>query len=256
MGLFGNKETCAICGETTNILNRVKISDGYLCGYCIRRCSREISSINLKNTQEIKEHLLYREQNQETYNKFKPTKEVKNRIQIDEKNKLFVLLNGKTEENPDVFRFDELVDYEFIEDGEIITRGGVGSAVVGGMLFGGVGAIVGANTGKKKGKTKINDMHIRISLNNEWISQKKIVFINAETSKNGMIYNLSKSSAEQTISLLDIIIKQAETKAAIQSALPSTFSIPDEILKYKNLLDSGIITQDEFDAKKKQLLEL
>ncbi|UNC92038.1 SHOCT domain-containing protein [Candidatus Contubernalis alkaliaceticus] len=28
----------------------------------------------------------------------------------------------------------------------------------------------------------------------------------------------------------------------------------DEILKYKNLLEQGIITQEEFDAKKKQLL--
>ena len=30
----------------------------------------------------------------------------------------------------------------------------------------------------------------------------------------------------------------------------------DEIKKYKELLDSGIITQEEFDAKKKQLLGL
>ncbi|MFT8868493.1 SHOCT domain-containing protein [Liquorilactobacillus nagelii] len=33
-------------------------------------------------------------------------------------------------------------------------------------------------------------------------------------------------------------------------------SIPDEILKYKKLADDGIITQEEFDAKKKQLLNL
>ena len=30
----------------------------------------------------------------------------------------------------------------------------------------------------------------------------------------------------------------------------------DEILKYKNLLDQGILTQEEFDAKKKQILGL
>ena len=33
-------------------------------------------------------------------------------------------------------------------------------------------------------------------------------------------------------------------------------STPDELKKYKDLLDSGIITQEEFDAKKKQLLGL
>lgn len=36
----------------------------------------------------------------------------------------------------------------------------------------------------------------------------------------------------------------------------NTISSADEILKYKKLLDEGIITQEEFDAKKKQLLGL
>ena len=34
------------------------------------------------------------------------------------------------------------------------------------------------------------------------------------------------------------------------------FKRVDEILKFKQLLDAGIITQEEFDAKKKQLLGL
>lgn len=33
-------------------------------------------------------------------------------------------------------------------------------------------------------------------------------------------------------------------------------STPDELKKYKDLLDMGILTQEEFDAKKKQLLGL
>ena len=32
------------------------------------------------------------------------------------------------------------------------------------------------------------------------------------------------------------------------------FSVADEIEKFKNLLDMGAITQDEFDTKKKELL--
>lgn len=36
----------------------------------------------------------------------------------------------------------------------------------------------------------------------------------------------------------------------------SSFSVADEIKKFKDLLDSGVITQDEFDSKKKQLLNL
>lgn len=49
--------------------------------------------------------------------------------------------------------------------------------------------------------------------------------------------------------------EQWETATAAKNE-HSTLSAADEIMKYKNLLDSGIITQDEFDAKKKQLLGL
>lgn len=39
-------------------------------------------------------------------------------------------------------------------------------------------------------------------------------------------------------------------------AEPQAGSAADEILKFKNLLDQGVITQEEFDMKKKQLLGL
>ena len=45
-----------------------------------------------------------------------------------------------------------------------------------------------------------------------------------------------------------LTIMASKEHAAVSSA--------DEIKKYKELLDSGIITQEEFDAKKKQLLGL
>ena len=37
---------------------------------------------------------------------------------------------------------------------------------------------------------------------------------------------------------------------------PASASTADEIMKFKQLLDAGVITQEEFDAKKKQLLGL
>jgi predicted Zn-dependent peptidase len=46
------------------------------------------------------------------------------------------------------------------------------------------------------------------------------------------------------------IVAATEIKQEIQ---PSS---ADELKKYKELLDSGVITQEEFDAKKKQLLGL
>ncbi len=57
----------------------------------------------------------------------------------------------------------------------------------------------------------------------------------------------------------DIVdITEEEFKAAQQSnaPVPAAVSSADELKKYKELLDSGVINQEEFDAKKKQLLGL
>lgn len=54
----------------------------------------------------------------------------------------------------------------------------------------------------------------------------------------------------------------SSAKAMPQTPLPenkattSTFSIADELLKLKKLMDEGIITKEEFEAQKKKLLEM
>ena len=51
-----------------------------------------------------------------------------------------------------------------------------------------------------------------------------------------------------------ILSKMTEYKNI--STVASNSSSADELMKFKNLLDQGIINQEEFDAKKKQLLGL
>ena len=52
-----------------------------------------------------------------------------------------------------------------------------------------------------------------------------------------------------------LIERQSKPKAAPTISTPAT-SNADELKKYKELLDMGVITQEELDAKKKQLLGL
>ena len=53
-------------------------------------------------------------------------------------------------------------------------------------------------------------------------------------------------------------VKKAEEPAvkAQKKAPASSLSVPDELERYKELFDKGVITQEEFDAKRKQLLNL
>ena len=125
------------------------------------------------------------------------------------------------------------------------------------MLFGGIGAIIGGVTGGKKSKGICNSMKLRISLKNAHIDVIYIDFISTETKTNGFIYKSAQDSAQKCITALEIIndINQSSyadnTKTIVQMS-----SAADEILKFKALFDQGIITQDEFDAKKKELLGL
>ncbi len=57
-----------------------------------------------------------------------------------------------------------------------------------------------------------------------------------------------KRELQQAKALIALI----ETKRHARTSL--TLSTADEILKMKELLDAGILTKDEFEAKKKQLL--
>lgn len=64
------------------------------------------------------------------------------------------------------------------------------------------------------------------------------------------------SSQEKIFAAVSDLLKERQNMAHSKVANNTTASNADEMKKYKELLDSGVITQEEFDAKKKQLLGL
>ncbi len=53
-----------------------------------------------------------------------------------------------------------------------------------------------------------------------------------------------------------ILENKKKAKSSSGTTVVNQVSAADEILKLKQLLDAGVLTQDEFDAKKRQLLGL
>lgn len=239
------KKICCVCNKNIGILStKAALSDGYICGDCLKISG--ISGLSNANsyTCETVKQLLDSRVNMIT--SFKTTKSVGSLILIDDKNKWFKIGN-------DIFRYDNLLSFELLEDGQTITKGGLGRAVAGGLLFGGVGAIVGGVTGGKKTKGVCTSMKIRVTLKNAHIDVVYIPLITAETKTNGFLYKTMQSSAQSCISALEIIADQNNCEQKKESE-SDTVSAADEILKFKNLMEAGIITQEEFEAKKKQLL--
>ena len=264
MGLFGEKQACPVCGSPAGGLLAVKIKNGVvLCKECSYKVRMDKSMLSLQSVDDIKKHLKYREKNLKKYNSFVASSEIKTSFsyvfKVDKAKKLWYS-SLKADINPPLFRYDEIIDYELSENGNTVTKGGIGSAMVGGALLGGVGAIVGGVYGKQT-RTEIRSITLHISLSNPYIQSLDIEFITPGMkvmSGDAMHKNYQKT-ANNVIALLDGMCREVETeqqKANLTAVSTSTQSPADEIMKYKQLLDCGAITQEEFDAKKKQLLGL
>lgn len=81
--------------------------------------------------------------------------------------------------------------------------------------------------------------------------------VSVSTSSGRISFRAIKNADEiyEVINNLLIERQQKSVNATVIESAPKTDEV-EQIKKYKDLLDSGIITQEEFDMKKKQLLGL
>lgn len=82
--------------------------------------------------------------------------------------------------------------------------------------------------------------------------------IAVSTSSGRIVFSLldNRDAVHKAISDLLINRQSKQRSEQEQSAQPAAVSNADELIKYKELLDNGVITQEEFDKKKAQLLGL
>ncbi|GDZ83161.1 hypothetical protein LCIT_04030 [Leuconostoc citreum] len=121
----------------------------------------------------------------------------------------------------------------------VITR-----SVVGTILMPGVGTVVGGLTAKKENKIQsitTQDIKRKIVLiqNTPYQSLLKITYNEELFSKLKSIINNNTETVEETI------YKEERTDNGLS-----------DLIALKELFDQGIITQEDFDAKKKQILGL
>lgn len=245
---------CSVCHRKAS-LNRYKLADGWICNKCFKECGFNLSTpITGMTTQNIISLLNGQKSNSDLIKELHITKKVGNLLAFDENKEKWWIITKKNIV-PKIHDFAEIIDFELLEDGGSIAKGGLGRAAVGGALFGGVGAIVGAATGSKKSKQTCKSLQIKITLNNLNFPVEYINFINIETKKDGILYKTMFPLAQECLSTLQIVLDKTKQHKETENSVEIN-SIPDEILKYKQLLDVGAITQEEFDAKKKQLLGL
>ncbi|MBQ3425410.1 MAG: DUF4428 domain-containing protein [Clostridia bacterium] len=113
MGLF-SKKVCDICGGEIGLLGNRKLSDGNLCKDCARKLSPWMTDRRQSSVEEIRQHLLYRAQNERVLTGIHPGVVLggNTRVYIDESaGKFFVSADSNwRDRNPDVIDLSQVID--------------------------------------------------------------------------------------------------------------------------------------------------
>ena len=235
--------TCPVCGGKLVLLNREKSADGLICASCSNFFFSKLGIRAAKQpTDVLAAYWATLEQRRKV---FKETDSIYDGdalfVSIDNPNRMFCIGHRSGDKGPRmIYSFDEVACYESDAPDDLTvteTKGGIGRAVIGAAVAGPVGAIVGAATAKtetRKGRSKESvSIHFALPL--------------GESSLPTTVY-----PGGMTAFLKSCKVSQEKP----QAAAPAASSVADELLKFKQLLDMGAITEAEYNAKKAQLLGL
>ncbi|EMF0455843.1 MAG: DUF4428 domain-containing protein [Enterococcus hirae] len=258
---------CVICtNKIGSLTGKIKLSDGnYVCKKCFSRAGftssiADIQMVQSLSTEQIKtkfssnsSNLSAKDIQKNRLEYFKKNSDLMiGDIIFNDKDKAFLIKKSILMNRAQiVVKYDEIQTFTPIFlGGKIKKHHGITRALVGGALVGPIGALIGAGTGGKEWES-INRLGIEIYLKDN--RKIKYDLISNETKINSLV---GKNSFDQynhlSAKLESIISNQTNTS---NTSVEATSEI-DEIRKYKELLDEGIISQEEFNAKKKELLNL
>ena len=262
------KKTCLMCGREMGVMTgKVKCVDGYICSNCVKELgystfdTNALTSIGNMSSAQLLAKGDKKNNDIEAVQKFVPTSVTAKYAKFDDENQKMILANrmhiSYKPEHYTLFSYNQLVDFELLEDGNSIASGGLGRAAVGGMLLGGVGAVVGGVTGKKKSKATCTQLRIKLTMRDYPDPAFYIDVITTETKKEGLVWKSTMQEVQNTLAKLQLITDSLSNDIEDESKADSVvLDVTEELRKYKALLDDGIITAEDFDAKKRELLGL
>jgi hypothetical protein len=167
-----------------------------------------------------------------------------------------------------VFSYKDLLSSEIHEDGIMLTKTNrmsqLGSALIGGLVFGPLGTVIGGVTGSTRATNKVRGLELRITVNDTQNPFHVIKFnFGIAVSQQNMLYKESLEQAQHWHNLIAVLIRRADEddQPAILVNPPVqemprqlSGSLADELRKLADLRDAGVLTADEFVAQKMLLL--
>ncbi len=239
------EEICSVCN--VNVASK-KLEDGYICKSCMERTLNRSQPWKKMTVDMVKNSIQLRKRMEERAAVFHTTDAVKPYFEVDNIVRL-IRVNG------DIYlAWEDVIDFQLIDNGQEVNRGGLGGAMLGGLLFGTEGAVAGQHA-TQKSVTTVSELAVKIITRNELFPQIRIDLLKDTVETTTRAYRKAAEAAEKIVSLLTVVMDTTQ-RAKLEDGASDSASAADEIKKYKDLLDAGAITQEEFEEKKKQLMDL
>lgn len=260
---YVTKDNAIICSncfhQVFNNINKNHYMQGWAYNHTIQEFKDLLSSHKKYDLEAIEKERLANLDKQRELDRQK-TIEIKNKAKKStncyyyddyyfDNNQQKIVANGITSPAYYYENYSDVVSYTPINNGHNENKKhGITRAVVGGALLGGIGAVVGATTGGKHYEY-IDKLAIQIGFKDD-----KQIIINFITKKT------KAKKAEKQINefnnlctLLDGIIAK-NNHQEVQNVNVVNNDPAGQLRKLKLLVDEGIISEEEFEAKKKQIL--
>lgn len=266
MGLF-EKKFCALCGGKAGLITRYKLVDGdFICGDCRSKMSPHTDGIGQMNLDDIKEQIRLKEENDERFqNGFVNTRQYDfdsrhPMMAVDDEHGEFAILK---DDRPDIFSFDEVVSYNVDLHTKVLTDEERKKKDAG--IWGIMSLILSDDFHKQFPDMprcpmgcKVTGMYFQINFGENRF--------HADNIRIDMLpgWSTNQTEVEKAYRCAnDMYQCFREYKEGMRSAYTTSYDSSQEaadpieqVKKLKELLDMGALTQEEFDAKKKELLGL
>ena len=156
--------------------------------------------------------------------------------------------------------FDDIIECEVLEDNRTIQKKSktraLGGFMVGELLGGVAGGIVGGLSGQVKNIEKVKSVQLRVIINSiKYPTHSLFFYSGIELKKDHFLYKDAKHAAEHWYGVISSTIKQAEIDNNMAPISIQRQSISSELEKLGSLKEKGVITEEEFQAQKKKLLQ-
>ncbi|MDE6957765.1 MAG: SHOCT domain-containing protein [Lachnospiraceae bacterium] len=228
------KEYCANCGGKLGLFGGNEISEGFaLCIDCVKQCSLLVKEkLSEKTINEVKRDIMQ----MKSYPEYRATDRF-GKISFDKVHKLW-----RAEGYP-VMRYEDIIDFEIVDVREKKSDS--------------------TTKEDKKGRdvtyTSYSEHFLRLGIQFVIQGTEKVSFLAnyAEHYENVKYHSQLLEQVHDAAGFLKIVLHENETKnKAKDISHAMQISAAEAILKFKELFDYGLITEEEFEAKKQQILNL